>query len=859
MKTQLLLILCLITTTAWANESIPNGGFENWDSRTYEYPANYPFNSNTDILFDGGASFNVLKTTTAQHGTYAVRLVTNESSQENGFGYFLNGNPNGDNPEDWKGGIPINEKPTGITGYYKYNVQAGDTAMVLVSFRKGGQNIGTYFLPLYGIHNTYTAFDFTFTPALTQTPDSMILGFTSSWVMSEISLPGSELYIDNISLKGVTTQPSKLNGDFETWSSNTIDLPVNWLSLNGDISACKKTDDKQSGNFALELHTYLGENDGKPQARPAMVVNGTYNEQTNNFEGGVPYNMSNGVLSFYYKYAPVVPKDSAYVWLSIRRGGQNIWYQNTFLRASDSYKQVKLPIYLDYMTTEFVGEGVQDSIVIGIQSNLWSDTLTSHVGAVLKIDGLELLEGGGGETVPTEVPNGSYELWDVRSYEYPEFYPINSNSNFLQDAKSPISVFKTTDKYSGSFAAKLTSYETSDWQNFGFFLNTSPQKENPADWTGGIPISEKPTGITGYYKYNMASGDSAMIIASFSKQGVNIGAYILKLHGLHSTYTAFDFNFEPALTQTPDSMILGFASSLVMNRQGVPGSELFIDNVALKGVTSQPAKMNGGFENWLSNSIESPQKWYIEDSDHTDVFKKVTTAQDGNYAIELRTYSGESDGNPEIRPGRISTGYYTNKSHGIQGGSAFTNMVDTLSFYYKYTPGFAGDSAEVSTQLKMNGEHFWYNNINLGAAENFTYAELPIRVDHFFFRPDTIIISIQSSRWSEAGIPAVGSVLTIDNLKFKSFDSPSSIVVVSQEIKTRLYPNPTYGPFSISMTGKTMEGIEVFNLSGQKVLSLDKNQILSDMEIDMSNYPRGMYLVKVYDGTKSYVEKLILK
>jgi len=852
------LITCFFTMAAWGIESIPNGGFENWDSRTYEYPTFYTYNSNGNILYDRAATFNVFKTTTAQHGNYAVRVVTNEPTLEKSFGYFLNGNPNG-NPTDWKGGIPISEKPTGITGYYKYNVQAGDTALIIVSFSKAGQNIGTYLLPLYGIHSTYTAFDFTFTPALTQTPDSMILGFTSSWALSDISLVGSELYIDNVSLKGVTSQPSKLNGDFENWSSNSIDLLQDWSDMSGDVDACKKTDDKQSGNFALELHTYLGENNGKPIARPGMVVNGTYNEKTNNFEGGVPYN-GNSVLSFYYKYTPMVLTDSAKIWLTIRRGGQNIWNQSVFLRASESYKQVKLPIYMfDFTDNEFVGESVQDSAIIGIQSNLGSDSLISHVGAVLKIDGMEFLEGGGGETEPAEVPNGSYELWDSKSYEYPEFYPFNSNSNYLRDKNSPISVVKTTDKYSGMYAAKLTTFESTSQQNFGYFLNVNPNANNPGEWTGGIPISEKPTGITGYYKYNVASGDTAMVIATFSKKGVNIGAYILKLYGLHNTYTAFDLNFEPALTQTPDSMALGFASSYATSQQGVPGSELFIDNVALKGVTSQPAKMNGDFENWLSNSIETPQKWYIEDSNNMDFFKKVTTAQDGNYALELRTYLAESDGQSEPKPGIISTGYYKKDYNGYLGGSPFTNMVDTLTFYYKYAPAKAGDSAEVSTQLKMSGESIWYNNSVLGASANYTYVELPIKIYQSFFRPDTIIITVQSSRWSDTANPAVGSVLTIDNLRFKSFDAPSSIEVVKKDIKTKLYPNPTQGAFRINLTGKNIEGIAIFNLSGQKVLTLDKNQIQPDMEIDMSRYPKGIYLVKVNDGIKFYVEKLILK
>ena len=45
----------------------------------------------------------------------------------------------------------------------------------------------------------------------------------------------------------------------------------------------------------------------------------------------------------------------------------------------------------------------------------------------------------------------------------------------------------------------------------------------------------------------------------FSKNGVNIGAYMHMFSDAAAEYTAFEFNFDTpaALTETPDSVIIG--------------------------------------------------------------------------------------------------------------------------------------------------------------------------------------------------------------------------------------------------------------------------------------------------------------
>ena len=121
--------LVFIAITTYGQVSIPNGNFETWTASTWDYPQNYSATSNSDNFFYYHLPANVTKTTDAHHGNYAVQLATIAVGVDTSAGYFLNGSPNG-SPSSWTGGMAYNQKPTGIRGYYKYNVATGDSATI---------------------------------------------------------------------------------------------------------------------------------------------------------------------------------------------------------------------------------------------------------------------------------------------------------------------------------------------------------------------------------------------------------------------------------------------------------------------------------------------------------------------------------------------------------------------------------------------------------------------------------------------------------------------------------------------------------------------------------------------------------
>ncbi len=386
MKKKYLLILSLIIfrflTTINGQTHIPNGNFENWSSVTYDNPQNYPYTSNNDAYMRGTA-FNLVKSTDAYHGTYAIQISTVVSNNGPAIGYFLNANPNNGDPSTWTGGIPYNQSPTGLRGYFKYNVASADSATIILIFRKSGSAIGSYYYKIGGLHTTYTLFDINFSQLLPQTPDSVIFGFVSSDVFSGGNgVVGSTLLVDSISFKGVNNQPALFDGDFENWQqSQTPYTLINWNSnSNYNSDGVIRTTDALFGNYAVEIKTYLGQRNNQPSAQSGQISNGYYPQNCNgncNEQGGIPFSNKIDTFAFYYKYVPANPLDFGSINLTFKKNGNQFDGRYIQLQATSGYQYMEIPFNL-WQTP--------DTVIIDMQSSNWNDTLVSFVGASLKID-----------------------------------------------------------------------------------------------------------------------------------------------------------------------------------------------------------------------------------------------------------------------------------------------------------------------------------------------------------------------------------------------------------------------------------------------------------------------------------------
>jgi len=68
-----------------------------------------------------------------------------------------------------------------------------------------------------------------------------------------------------------------------------------------------------------------------------------------------------------------------------------------------------------------------------------------------------------------------------------------------------------------------------------------------------------------------------------------------------------------------------------------------------------------------------------------------------------------------------------------------------------------------------------------------------------------------------------------------------------------VYPNPTFG--KITVTGKSINKIEINNLLGENIYTLLSQK--NSNEIDLSNFQKGIYFVKIYEGGKFHIEKIV--
>ena len=447
----------------------------------------------------------------------------------------------------------------------------------------------------------------------------------------------------------------------------------------------------------------------------------------------------------------------------------------------------------------------------------------------------------------TSIPNGGFESWSSTTYSYPDNYIFNVN-NEDKAVRSVIFGVTQTTGYNSAYGVQV---KTTAEIGMGYFLNFQPSSEDPTAWHGGIPYTQQPTGITGYFKYNVASGDAGIVIVAFSKNGSNIGTYYAVLSGLHADYTAFDVNFSPALTQTPDSVVIGVASSWP---NPVVGSTLAIDKIEFKGVAAQPALMNGDFEVWHDVSVDKADSWYNQNGRGVS---KTTDFHKGQYAIELKTFLGEQNNVPAAQPAQIITGYYPKDCNGNcypLGGYPFTQQSDVLEFYYKYIPTNE-TKANIGLYFKKKGSGMdgWYAGTDLAASSQYQYMEIPINLS---FVPDSVIIQINSSQWENSALSYVGTDLKIDDLCFRSQKNSSSNVfnpkagtLVSQLF---IYPNPTENSLFIN-ANLSVNKVVINDLRGVEMLSI----IGRYSSIDVSSLQKGVYIIQLQTNDGNYKQKFI--
>jgi photosystem II stability/assembly factor-like uncharacterized protein len=73
-----------------------------------------------------------------------------------------------------------------------------------------------------------------------------------------------------------------------------------------------------------------------------------------------------------------------------------------------------------------------------------------------------------------------------------------------------------------------------------------------------------------------------------------------------------------------------------------------------------------------------------------------------------------------------------------------------------------------------------------------------------------------------------------------------------------VFPNPSDGIFQIAFDNSGITSLEIFNVLGEKVYSTTNFIHGIPCEINLSNSPKGIYFVKIYEGKIFYSEKIMI-
>lgn len=78
-------------------------------------------------------------------------------------------------------------------------------------------------------------------------------------------------------------------------------------------------------------------------------------------------------------------------------------------------------------------------------------------------------------------------------------------------------------------------------------------------------------------------------------------------------------------------------------------------------------------------------------------------------------------------------------------------------------------------------------------------------------------------------------------------------------LATSVFPNPSKGKFTITVSNSSINAIGIYNMMGEKVfLTSGIKQEISE-EIDLSDYPKGIYFIKIYTGEKTHTAKVVIQ
>lgn len=250
----LALISALSLSFTLSMAQIPNANFEQWDTNQCLEPDSIPLNWRTSCTQLLAYITGFSPTTDAYSGSYASKLSPAQLGDL--VLWYV--------PTIINTSFTVNYIPTSISGYYKLDSQDGDSAMVVVFFKKYNSTTSEYDTVLTEEKILYTTNQYTqFTVdipfiGLNNPPDSVLIYVSSSYIDMSNPFGGDGttdaiLTVDDLSISGAVGIPDKRNKKLIVFPNPGFDkLYLNGIT-NGETYSYQIFD--ASGRLVFGLNT----------------------------------------------------------------------------------------------------------------------------------------------------------------------------------------------------------------------------------------------------------------------------------------------------------------------------------------------------------------------------------------------------------------------------------------------------------------------------------------------------------------------------------------------------------------------------------------------------------------------------
>ncbi|NTW32794.1 MAG: T9SS type A sorting domain-containing protein [Bacteroidetes bacterium] len=282
---------------------------------------------------------------------------------------------------------------------------------------------------------------------------------------------------------------------------------------------------------------------------------------------------------------------------------------------------------------------------------------------------------------------------------------------------------------------------------------------------------------------------------------------------------------------------------------------------------AQTQPTNAGFENWEAiGSFENPLGWSSFNNFYNygvpEMSFDTSDSHSGSHALRLISVTATVP--PPLGTNTLDTlagfvflgGFDLNNS-----GIPYTDRPISVQAFVKGTIISGSNAMIIATLSKWNTVTHVSDQVGMAVC-NITssianYTQISSTFNYSLTSiPNTLSIMIMAGDVGSGGFILPGNEIFVDDISFTFSASISD----NNQNKNNIYifPNPASDKITVN-TSEKINTIEIYNIVGEKVYSLNNFKQQKSNEINLSGINTGIYFVKIFNGEKYFTKKIIIQ